>query len=225
MSDRIRGHMNADHQLALKDYLVVYGNLSLSEFDESSVLITDVTEKSITIGYVSTKTSNPESFTINWDDASEKENVTVSGFGDIKNKLIAMANFAAEKQGYSSKQIKKALGPSKFGEYVMYAAFLYLLANVYDKNLVRSVFAKDALFSGYIAPYVPALVAKVSGLIQDHAGLILSITESIHILEILLVTVPNIKKYRVPLVPSLQWIFMHFIEGFFVIKRWKTLTN
>lgn len=61
MSDRIRGHMNADHQLALKDYLVVYGNLSLSEFDESSVLITDVTEKSITIGYVSTKTSNPES--------------------------------------------------------------------------------------------------------------------------------------------------------------------
>ena len=43
-SERIIGHMNKDHQLALSDYVVVYGDVNPANLIEESVQLVSVDE-------------------------------------------------------------------------------------------------------------------------------------------------------------------------------------
>ncbi|KAK6456459.1 uncharacterized protein RJT20DRAFT_135212 [Scheffersomyces xylosifermentans] len=223
MSERIIGHMNKDHQLALIDYLVVYGNVELSTIVQPSVAISKVDEKTLVIDYKSTQDSKTHSFSIDWADASEHENVKVTQLSDLKDKLVAMAKYAADKQGFSHKQIKKVLYPSAISS-PMYLAFIVLFLNAYDPYILRNLFGKDAIFQKII-PYLPAFATNLYGLFESNAAKIAIVLGLVHLTEVTFFTLPQTRKYRVPFPQRIQWILMHLFEGFFVILRFKSLTK
>lgn len=227
MSDptkRIISHMNKDHQLSLIDYVVVYGNEKEKSFDHSSVNITDVTDKYLTLEYVAfDEISQKKILTIEWEIAQENENVTVNTLKDVKAKLIAMAKYAAKKQGYSHTQIKTVTYPTvTLFEYPIMLA--YALAS-YDTDLFRSLFTRDPVVQK-VSQYLPSSVLSIfssSFATTRLSRIIFAIIVSIHFAELFLVMLPLLRKYRVPTKQSSQWIIMQLFEGFPAFLRFKAL--
>ena len=83
-SERIIGHMNKDHQLALSDYVVVYGDVNPANLIEESVQLVSVDEKQIVIDYDIIKPPITKTLSLYWHDAKEDENIQVKAYGDIK---------------------------------------------------------------------------------------------------------------------------------------------
>lgn len=221
-STRIISHMNKDHQLAVIDYLVVYGDVKPSDLVQTSALISSVSEKSMTIDYES-KNAGKKSTTFNWEDLQEDENVKVESMKDLKSKLVAMAKYAAKKQGYS--HIRVTLYPDlDLNTLFMFSiGGLFMLA-VIDLLLMKALFAKDPITSA-ITAYFPGPVWSVLNFAGDNIKLITFTTYLIHIFEVAFATVPRIIKYRVPIPQAVCWLVVNFIEGFFAIIKFNKLTE
>ncbi|SGZ53436.1 CIC11C00000005629 [Sungouiella intermedia] len=220
MSDpriRIISHMNKDHQLALLDYVVVYGGENVSHVDAESVIITDVSEEHLALSY-NKENGNNKDLKLIWEEVPENEKVKVDQMGDIKAKLVAMAKYAAEKQGYSHKRVDKVSLPKKLDLYLMYLAFAVSLATLYDKTLVRRLVQNDKLLLT-IAAKCPELLAKGYSYFENHITPIFSTIYGIHVVEILTVTWPRVNKLRMSLKNKLVWATMNFVEGFLVFSR------
>lgn len=220
MSDprtRIISHMNKDHQLALLDYVVVYGGENVSHVDAESVIITDVSEEHLALSY-NKENGNNKDLKLIWEEVPENEKVKVDQMGDIKAKLVAMAKYAAEKQGYSHKRVDKVSLPKKLDLYLMYVAFAVSLATLYDKTLVRRLVQNDKLLLT-IAAKCPELLAKGYSYFENHITPIFSTIYGIHVVEILTVTWPRVNKLRMSLKNKLVWATMNFVEGFLVFSR------
>ncbi|SGZ49809.1 CIC11C00000000081 [Sungouiella intermedia] len=220
MSDprtRIISHMNKDHQLALLDYVVVYGGENVSHVDAESVIITDVSEEHLALSY-NKENGNNQDLKLIWEEVPENEKVKVDQMGDIKAKLVAMAKYAAEKQGFSHKRVDKVSLPKKLDLYLMYLAFAVSLATLYDKTLVRRLVQNDKLLRT-IAAKCPELLAKGYSYIENHITPIFSTIYGIHVVEILTVTWPRVNKLRMSLKNKLVWATMNFVEGFLVFSR------
>lgn len=219
---RIIKHMNKDHQLALVDYVVVYGNVRASEIVKSSVNMVDVDKNKITIVYDSTKSKVPQTVSIDWESADELENITVKGLKDIKGKLVSMAKFAASKQGYSHQRINKVVPPRQ--GILMYILFGFLALGVYDIKALKESLAADPIVSK-IVPFLPTFAFKVLLITEKNILLIFCSLYCIHIIEILFVMIPMSIKYRLPPSKKFIWCAMQFIEGFFCYNRFKALIN
>lgn len=221
-STRIISHMNKDHQLAVIDYLVVYGNIKPSDLVQTSALISSVSEKSMIIDYES-KSSGKKSITFNWKDLQEDENVKVDSMKDLKSKLVAMAKYAAKKQGYS--HIRVTLYPDlDLNTLFMFSiGGLFMLA-VIDLPLMKALFAKDPITSA-ITAYFPGPVWSVLNFAGDNIKLITFTMYLIHIFEVAFAIIPRIIKYRVPIPQAICWLVVNFIEGFIAILKFNKLVD
>ncbi|KAI3405233.1 hypothetical protein KGF56_001978 [Candida oxycetoniae] len=225
-STRIKSHMNKDHQLSLNDYVIVYDSVDPKYLVEDSVHITDVDTNHLVIEYDLIKPNSATSITktlaLYWTDAEEAENIQVKSLSDIKGKLIAMAKYCAEKQGYAMTKITKIVGPSPLALSI-YPSWLVLLLNAYNPNILKRLFANDALFNR-IVKFLPSAVISAYQFTEINALKIAIGLFIVHFGEILFVSRPLLKKHRTPENVRVYWYLMHIIEGFFVILRLKKLT-
>lgn len=217
MSQRIITHMNKDHQLALVDYLVVYGKTPLSSFKPATAELVAVDTTSMTIRYM-TKDDVSKEKTIEWEHAQEEENLKVAEQLDIKAKIIAMAKYAAAAQGYSHKRVNKVLLPKKPVALSMYVVAVLLAVGCYDKTLIRRTVYNDAFLSK-LALYAPKALALVWAYTEEHAKRISIIMYAIHVVEIVSKTNPATKRVRMDPLKRVAWAFMNFIEGFLSFER------
>lgn len=217
---RIISHMNADHHLSVLDYVVVYGKVNLSDLKPETAAISDVDDQYITLTY-ELADGKSKSLELEWNLIEESQNVNVSSLRDAKDKLIAMAKYAANKQGFSHTKITKVLPPTALS-YPMYIFGLFLIVSSIDPTLIRKLTANDPLVAKAL-PYIPAAIKLVYSLSEQHALKIGITMYLVHIYEIIVSTLPKLKCYRVPPAQGLLWVIMHFFEGFFVILRFNTL--
>lgn len=217
---RIIGHMNADHHLAVLDYVVVYGKVDLSDLKPESAAISDVDDQYLTLTY-ELADGKSKSLELEWNLIEESQGVTVSSLRDAKDKLIAMAKYAAHKQGFSHTQITKVLPPTALS-FPLYIYGLFLIVSSIDPTLIGKLTANDPLVAKAL-PYIPSTIRLVYNLTEQHALKIAITMYLLHVLEIVFSTLPKLKRYRVPPAQGLLWTVMHFFEGFFVILRFNTL--
>lgn len=213
--------MNKDHQLSLLDYVVVYGGENVSQVDADSVFITDVSEEYLDLSY-SKGDGSTRDLKLVWDDVSEKELVKVGNMGDIKAKLVAMAKYAAEKQGFSHKRVDKVAWPTKIDLLLMYVTFVVTLATLYDKTLVRRLVQSERTLSA-IAAKSPEFLSKGYSYFENYVNGFAAALYAVHLVEIATVTWPIVSKLRMSLKNKLLWASMNFVEGFLVFGRIKKL--
>lgn len=215
-SKRIIAHMNKGHQISIVDYLVVYGDVKLSEIVSSSAQISAINEKAVDITYV-TKSGTKQTKTLVWSEIPEKDNVDVKGMSDLKAKLVSMAKYAAAKQGYSHVQVNEY--PQFNKDSVLMTAFLIIFAlGVYDMKLLKLLLANDPITSS-ISPYFPVQLWDFLKLVENNFKSVVFGIYAIHVGEVLFYTIPQMIKFRVPLPQSIAWCSLHSIEGYFSI--WK----
>ncbi|GEQ67985.1 hypothetical protein JCM33374_g1651 [Metschnikowia sp. JCM 33374] len=214
---RITSHMNKDHQLALVDYVVVYGNEQLSDINAQSVLITDVTVEQLVLGYTA-KTGKEKKVALSWNSVDDGEGLQVKSMSDIKAKLIAMAKYAASKQGYSHKQVTQVLPPSSAGSLIAYVFAALTLATLVKKDFLRTVMGLCGLLG---TPKADAFLE----FFEKRIFAIAVATYAIHIVEVVFLTWPKTVKYRMPWTTSLAWIGFTFMEGIFMSSRLRSVTE
>ncbi|KAF3985007.1 hypothetical protein FT663_05416 [Candidozyma haemuli var. vulneris] len=215
-SKRITSHMNKDHQLALVDYVVVYGKIPVHQLEPSSVQMTAVDEKSLTLSYKRNAAS--EEIVLVWNELADDDKIEVNGFMDIKAKLISMAKYAARVQGYSHKQLKKVVLPNRPPQVFMYLVAIVLALGSIDKFWVRNIINNDAFLSS-LTSRAPAFLKSAGSFLEDHVRTIAIAMYAIHLVEIAIVSLPKLKAYRASGPRKLAWTTMHFLEGFLIFKR------
>lgn len=219
-SGMIIGHMNADHQLSLIDYLVVYGKVKLSDMVQDSVHMTDVDETGFEVTYDSSS-GKDKSMKFLWSELPEDENIKVTSRKEIKDKMVSMAKYAASKQGYSAIQVKK-YPPLDHHSLIMGILAVVLALGCYDMQLLKQLYRKDPITST-ISPYFPKFVWSIINFAAAKVKTIAVSMYAVHIFEVLLFSLPNVIKHRVPFPQSVAWCVLHFFEGFPVIKKFNKL--
>ena len=222
IKQRIIKHMNKDHQLAIIDYVVVYGNVKASDIVKTSVHMVDVNETKLVIVYDTTKSKVPQTLSIEWESATEPENKKVSSLKDVKGKLVSMAKYAAAKQGYSHQQILKVLYPRQ--AIVWYLIFGFLSLGMYDMHSLKESFEVDPIASKLIT-ILPTAALKGLKFTEKHIAFIFYSLYAVHLGEILLIMIPMTIKYRLPTSKKIIWCFMSFFEGVFSYNRFKSLID
>lgn len=215
-SKRIISHMNKDHQLALVDYVVVYGKVPIHQLEPESVQISAVDEKTLTLSFK--RNSKPEEIALVWNEIPEGDNIQVNALMDVKAKLISMAKHAANVQGYSHKQLKKVVLPNKPLQVFMYFAGVAILLGSIDKHWGRKVIARDAFLSR-LAAQAPSILKTVGAFLEDHVRTFGIAMYAVHLVEIAIVSLPKLNKFRASGSRKLAWTTMHFFEGFLIFKR------
>ncbi|EDK40967.1 hypothetical protein PGUG_05065 [Meyerozyma guilliermondii ATCC 6260] len=212
---RIKSHMTRDHNLALLDYLVVYGKVNANAIEPGTINMTDVNTESFTICFY---TSSPQKVTIRWKDAWESENLPVDDISDVKPKLVSMAKYAAAKQGYAHTQINKTVPPTP-ASYPMYVYFVVAGWAAFAPASFQKFVANNYVLSR-IAALLPLTFRSY---LSKNIRKIFIGTYIVHLFEIFTYSIPTFIKYRVPAAQRLQWTLMHFVEGFLVPLRLKKL--
>ncbi|KAL6449818.1 hypothetical protein SBY92_004155 [Candida maltosa Xu316] len=215
--------MNADHQLALIDYVVVYGDIKPTNIIDESVKIVSVDEKQLVLEYDVIKPPITKTLSLYWHDAKEDENIEVNSFSDIKGKLIAMAKYCAKEQGYAIKKLTKIYGP-RLSQLPMYLFWISLFLNAYDPNILTRLVANDAVFNKVVG-YLPSAVIAGYKNTETHAIKYITGLFVTHLAEILLFTKGYLQKYRVPENQRWVWYLMHLFEGYPVIFRLRRVTK
>lgn len=216
-SERICSHMNSQHRLALLDYVVVYGNERPEAIAESSLIMTSIDEKQMTIEYRVLASTKPRSIKIAWDNAPEKECIQVKSMSDIKPKLVAMAKYAASQQGFATKRVDTILLPPAYA-YLWYMTFISMAINAYSPGIIRRLSAAG-FFLRFLAPHMPGLLHTAYNFYERHATAVFFLILTPHVTEVFLLTIPFLRKHRVPLQHKIVWIGMHCFEGYFLFKR------
>lgn len=215
-STRIISHMNKDHQLALIDYLVVYGDArpNTSEF---SPQITAINEKSMQISYIEQDGSRAIK-TFKWDEIPDNNSTKVTSINDLKTKLVAMAKYAAGKQGYSHVTVQKY---PKFtiSRLFMTVVLAVLAVGCYDKTALQLIMKKDPV-SGLIYGYMPTMGRKMLGYLAENIRLFTLILYSVHVGEVTFLMAPMLRRYRVGRA-RIAWYLACLIEGFPALFEFK----
>lgn len=219
-TDQVLEHMNKDHQLALLDYVVVYGNIRSEDIVKSSVRLTRVDKEKMTINYNIKRSKALQTFELEWKNANEPNDIVISKPDHIRPKLISMAKYAAAKQGYSHVQLKRAIPPK--GAWLMYVLFILLAASAWDYKKVKEWLASDPLLSR-ISPYVPLQLYNFIDSINKK--LVFFVTYGIHIFEAICIMLPRTIRYRLPLSKKIAWCVMNFFEGFLTLLRFRAYSE
>lgn len=215
-STRIISHMNKDHQLALTDYLVVYGGVR-PDFDQSSPQITAIDDISMQISYVLAD-SKSQSKRFKWNEIHEDENVKVTSMKDLKAKLVAMAKYAAAQQGYSHVTVQKY---PKFTGYLLFMIVLFtgIAIGCYDKAILIGLLSRDPV-SLWVYGHLPEMCRQMLKFIAEHIRVLGGITVGVHVGEVVGLMVPLVRKYRVGLARA-AWCAAVFFEGFPAVLEFK----
>lgn len=222
---RIIQHMNRDHQLALIDYLSVYGSIATNTINSRSVRISDIDTEKIQINYVDNK-STPKLITIYLNNALEDDNVKVEKLTDLRAKLVSMAIYCANKQGYSHKQITSVTYPCGPGSYFLYLIFFTsIYASVKPKDFIKRVGPLAVKILNLVPDFASPAVSKILTFLIKYGATIIKAMYLAHIVEIFAFMLRKTKKYRVPTPQRLQWIFFNFVEGFYALKRFNKLAR
>ncbi|QRG40423.1 hypothetical protein FDK38_004896 [Candidozyma auris] len=208
--------MNKDHQLALVDYVVVYGKVPLGELDPSSVQMIAVDEKSTTLSFK--RNSKTEELKLSWNELPEGDKVQVNSIMDIKAKVIAMAKYAASVQGFSHQQLKKVVLPNRPTQVFMYLVAVALALGTVDKYWLRNLISKDVYLSQLVS-YTPKILKTWGALFEDHVRTFTIALYAVHLVEIAVVSLPKLNKYRASTWRKLAWAGMHLVEGFLIFPR------
>ncbi|OBA23216.1 hypothetical protein METBIDRAFT_36458 [Metschnikowia bicuspidata var. bicuspidata NRRL YB-4993] len=214
---RIKNHMNKDHHLALVDYVVVYGKERLSNIDVHSVHIAHVTVDELALKYKA-KNGMEQDLKLEWNSVDDGEGLRVESMLDIKAKLIAMAKHAAQKQGFSHKQITKILPPKTVTPFVAYAFAALSVATYIKRDFLRSVLG---LVFSQNSPGVESFLVFAEKRVLPIAGAMYAI----HLLEMLFLVRPKTVKYRMPWPTKLAWMTFSFFEGYLCVPRLNSLTE
>lgn len=206
--------MNKDHQLALNDYILHYGKFPESLLDKTSVKMTEVDEKKFTVEFKDKVGSSYKR--IIYYDIEPTTSSTLS----IKDNLVTMAKASASKRGYAHYQITKVSYPSF--AIMMWVLFFVLNFLSFDAEMFKTVMKKST-FLVELYSMLPTSLKSLLVVMEKYANVIAFATYTIHLIEIAFVTIPQVKKYRVPFKASLMWIIMNFIEGYFTITRFNKL--
>lgn len=208
--------MNADHQLALVDYVVVYGKQPITSIRPKTVVISDIDTKSIKLRFEQAN-GTIKVVEIDWSDATEYEAVSVDEASDIKPKLIAMAKYAAKKQGFSHKQVTTALPPKSGLSYFMYSSAVLLAATLVKPNLVSAALNGTRLLNSGLLNKWLFVERNIVGIFATIYG--------IHLAEVIFAMVPKIRYYRMPFKVGLRWAVYNFVEGFLAFLRLKEVVK
>ncbi|CCE85798.1 Piso0_005430 [Millerozyma farinosa CBS 7064] len=221
-SQRIISHMNSNHQLALIDYLAVYGKVRESNLVKDSISISQIDEEKMLIIYKIKETDSTQKLTLVWREVHEEDNVEVKGFGNLREKLISMAKYAASKRGYSHMKIDEISWPSyAIPAYVIFALWTLSL---YDKGKLTALLSSHPALRNLWSKIPTTLLS--SWIFSDKLSQRLYFgLYSVHVCESFFITLPRVTFYRVPFVKKLVWMFMNFIEGFFVLNRFNSLVK
>lgn len=218
-SASIISHMNKDHQLALRDYVVVYGSVDPRYLVADSVEIKEVDTEKIVIAYDVINPTSSRTLTLKWNETKEDKNLRVKSYADIKGKLVSMARYSAGKQGYSEKKFTKIIGPDA-GSFPMYPIWAILLLNAYDPAILRS-FANNTELIKKGIEYLPTVASTIYSWTELNASKVCIGLFVAHLGEILFVSRPFLKKHRAPFGTRLAYYFMNLFEGFPVLLRLK----
>lgn len=213
--------MNKQQRLALLDYVVVYGNEKSILIDEPSVKMTLVDDKQVTIEYRNISLKTTSSLNILWENTPDGEGIVVSSASDIKGKLDAMAKYAAAKQGFATKRIDRLDPPSKLA-CTWYLVFVIMAVNAYNPVFMRQMLQKDIAFQMF-AQFFPLALKSIYLIYELHARSIFLVMVSVHVLEILFISIPFMKKYRTPKAQQCAWVAMHFVQGYPLYRRLSAL--
>ncbi|KAM3124225.1 hypothetical protein ACQ2H7_002461 [Candidozyma auris] len=216
VSSRIDNEEYEDHQLALVDYVVVYGKVPLGELDPSSVQMIAVDEKSTTLSFK--RNSKTEELKLSWNELPEGDKVQVNSIMDIKAKVIAMAKYAASVQGFSHQQLKKVVLPNRPTQVFMYLVAVALALGTVDKYWLRNLISKDVYLSQLVS-YTPKILKTWGALFEDHVRTFTIALYAVHLVEIAVVSLPKLNKYRASTWRKLAWAGMHLVEGFLIFPR------
>lgn len=209
--------MNQDHHMALVDYVVVYGKIPRGHFQENSVKIVQVDDTRLTLLY-DTADTKANNLGLIWNETVENENLHVTAISDVKGKLIAMAKYAAEKQGLAHKRLTKVLPPKKPSQLVFYVLAALLFSSSVDPTWLRSAISKNSWLSA-LTSAAPAALKSLAVWTETKIRIITAATYAIHLVEIFVVSWPKLTKYRTSFFKKLVWAAMHFIEGFAIFER------
>lgn len=222
VSQRIKSHMNLIHRMALIDYLVVYGKVRESTLVKDSVAILEIDEEKMLITYTIKQTHSTQKLTLVWRDVHEADNVEVKGYGDLREKLTSMAKYAASKRGYSHRKIDEIVWP--LYAIPVYVIFVLWTFSLYDKGSFTALLTNYPALRN-LGSKIPASLYS-SRIFSDKFSKSLYLgLYSVHLCEAIFITLPRVIYFRVPFLKKLVWMFMNFIEGFFVLNRFNALVK
>lgn len=207
---RIIGHMNRDHQLALVDFVVVYGRQPIRTFRPDTVQISDINTETMKLRF-ELLNGTIKAIEIAWSKADEPEAVSVESSSDIKPTLVSMAKHAAKKRGYSHKQITEIAYPKSGLSYFMYASAAMLTVTLLKPNFVSVALSSVRLSN---LPFFSKWL-----FVERNIRSIWYTVYGIHVAEILLVLLPKMIYHRMPTQTAMTWAGMNFIEGFLTLLR------
>lgn len=209
MEQKILAHMNQDHKLALQDYLAVYGGVRITNAI-SNIKLKAISNDSLLIAF----THRDVDFEIEKPIALDPP---LGSLGEARERLVEMAKYAADKRGYSHKQIKEILYPTKIYEFVLLGLVWNLIISWYNPHYFYCIFLQKWL--GILG------TNSVLLFLQKYNNAILYTTAVLHVLEAAFVMAPLLAKYRVPIDYRVEWLAATVFEGFPAVLRFKSLTK
>ncbi|KAK9348547.1 hypothetical protein V1522DRAFT_398904 [Lipomyces starkeyi] len=203
MKQRIISHMNKDHQVSLKDYLLYYKGIVPTR----NIEMRDVTLEYVTIGYEIVHNKGIDQL-----EAKIEFNPPMNSLADARDVLVGMAMQASEGLGYATiTPLDKFIPPTwrSIPIILLVLVSTYCVywnpASINDKEFVLRK------YKVYDIEIVPKLIktAYWSAIVY-------------HAIEALILYIWT-GMYRVPTLKRIVWCVCAFLEGFPAIGRFRTL--
>lgn len=190
----------------LRDVIVHYGSVDESLVNTNKqISILEYEKDHVQLEYFRFGSLSAHPIKIKYDES-------VPGTGPVAT-LRAMARNAALKLGRPVPRTNEVLCPGgKPGEKLMYLFLIVLAITTFKPQWIRQL----SQLRGF---------SKISDLLLTHGKLLFAVVYGVHVFEIVFIMIPDLKRHRVPLKNWPSWIIMNFVEGFFALLRFKSLTD
>jgi hypothetical protein len=194
---RILAHMNKSHKLSLYDYLEFYHGIHLNQ-RRSEIFLTDVALDSMTVTYTLGHSKLIAKIPID---------PPMASFDDARVTLVNMAKEAASGLGFSAYQVTTYVPPG--------------IGDPIAVVLLPLLFIVNVAFQDFFYPLIDKIYPVAGHIFRKYGVSVTVATAGIHILEVLLLLLPVLNKYRVPYPARAMWIVSNFVEGYPAVNRLK----
>ncbi|KAK9476117.1 hypothetical protein V1514DRAFT_337909 [Lipomyces japonicus] len=203
IKQRIITHMNKDHQVSLRDYLVYYKNIVPTR----NVELKDIQLDFITIGYEIIHNKGIDVL-----EAKIELQPPMKSLGQARDLLVGMALQASEGLGYATTSpVTKYIPPRP----ISYPIVVAMLAGIYyvflDSSVINDPASSLRQYKVQNIEFIP-LVIKI----------LVWLATIYHLVEAFIIYIWT-GMYRVPALTRLAWFISAFLEGFPAMIRFKSL--
>ncbi|KAK9466824.1 hypothetical protein V1512DRAFT_262431 [Lipomyces arxii] len=203
MKQRIITHMNTDHVLSLKDYLIFYKGINPTR----NVVMKDITEDHITIGFEIIHNKG-----IDVGEAVIDFNPPMNNLGEARDVLVGMAMQASEGLGYATVKPLDEFTPPTWKTAPIIVLILTGIYFVYwnptainnPESLLRAYKINDIEF-------IPVIIKTIFWVVILY-----------HFIELGMIYIWT-GMYRVPTLKRIGWCLCGFLEGFPALNRFRAL--